>query len=29
VQQTAALFLGVQQDEAGALTVFSLVIFDF
>jgi hypothetical protein len=29
VQQTEALFLGAQHDEAGASTVFSLEIFDF
>jgi hypothetical protein len=29
VQQTEALFLGVQQDEADAATVFTLVIFVF
>jgi hypothetical protein len=29
VQQTDALFFGAQHDEAGASTVFSLVIFDF
>jgi hypothetical protein len=28
VQQTEALFFGVQHDDAAASTVFSLVIFD-